>query len=262
MKYRILFLTFFSFLLLPLTLPAKAPNWGKTGHRATAEIATKYLTDHAKEQIHEILGGDGMALVSTYGDDIKSDHEYDRYAIWHFVNIPEGKTYADIKDDLGPNIISALQEAKEKLLNKSTSVEEKQFYLKMFIHLIGDLHQPLHVGRPEDRGGNDIIVFWFGEPSNLHKIWDSDMLDHFQMSYTELAANEGRLTTEERQEIEQGGLEDWLGESVKIADKIYASTRNGDYLGFDYAYDWTDVVRQQLQKGGIRLAKELNAIFK
>ena len=262
MKHWIIASFFFVFLIIPLNLFAKAPLWGKTGHRATAEIATQYLTPKARKQIDKILGGEGMALVSTFGDDIKSDPQYDQYAIWHFVNIPKGETYADIKDDLGPNIMSAIQEAREALQDRSTPVDQKRFYLKMLIHLIGDLHQPLHVGRPEDRGGNDIIVFWFGQPSNLHKVWDSDILDQFQMSYSELAANIARLTTKEEKRIARGTPEDWLKESVELANQIYDSTHNGANLGYDYAYTWTDTVREQLQKGGIRLAKELNEIFK
>ena len=254
-----LFVLFVAFL--PVISLAKAPSWGKTGHRATAEIATKYLTDKAKANIDKFLEGDSPALVSTFGDDIKSDHAFDKYSVWHYVNIPEGKTYADIKDDLGPNIVVALEKIKKGLKDKSTPVEKKRFYLKMLIHLIGDLHQPLHVGRPEDRGGNDIIVFWFGEPSNLHRVWDSDMLDGFQMSYSELAANERQLSKREIKEIQKGNHETWLGESVKIADEIYAQAKNGEYLSYKYSYDWLDILRDQLQKGGIRLAQELNDIF-
>ena len=245
----------------PALLMAKAPNWGKTGHRATAQIATKYLTKKAKKNIDKLLQGEGMALVSTYGDDIKSDPSYDQYSVWHYVNIPEGQTYQQTKEDLGPHIIAALDTIKKGLKDPATPVEKKRFYLKMLIHLIGDLHQPLHVGRPEDKGGNTIQVFWFGQASNLHKVWDSDLLDYFKMSYSELAANELSLSPNKIRTIQQDTPVDWLAESVQIADKIYASAQNGKHLGYDYAYNWMEVVREQLQKGGIRLAKELNAIF-
>lgn len=253
---------FFLWLIfLPTLLMAEAPNWGKTGHRATAQIATKYLTKKAKKNIDKLLQGKGLALISTYGDDIKSDSSYDQYSIWHYVNIPKGQTYREIKEDLGPNIITALDTIKKGLKDPTTPIEKKQFYLKMLIHLIGDLHQPLHAGRPEDKGGNTIQVFWFGQVSNLHKVWDSDLLDYFKMSYSELAANELPLTPDQIRAIQQGSPEDWLMESVQIADKIYDSAQNGNHLGYDYAYDWMEVAREQLQKGGIRLAKELNDIF-
>lgn len=248
-------------LLSSLISYGNAPNWGKTGHRATAEIATAHLTKKAKKKVQDLLEGDNPALVSTYPDDIKSDHQYDKYKVWHYINIPEEKTYEAVKAELGPNIISALQKVKAGLKDEATPRKKKQFYLKFLIHLIGDLHQPLHLGRPKDLGGNKIIVFWFGEPSNLHRVWDSDMLNSFQMSYSELAANEGKLSRKELKKIQQGDPEDWLKENLKITHKIYDSAENGDRLGYDYMYKWMPVVRQQLQKGGLRLAKELNAIF-
>lgn len=249
-------------LMVGILAYGNSPNWGKTGHRATAEIATTHLTKKAKKKISELLDGDSPALVSTYPDDIKSDSKYDKYSIWHFVNIPEGKTYDEAKDDLEPeNIVMAIEKAKKALKDDSTPREKKQFYLKFLIHLIGDLHQPLHIGRPDDLGGNTIIVFWFGDPSNLHRVWDSDMLDSFKMSYSELAANEQMLSKEEYKAIEQGNVEDWVRETLEITNQIYDSARNGDQLGYNYMYDWMPVVRQQLQKGGIRLAKELNDIF-
>lgn len=249
------------FLFSSLITFAHAPQWGKTGHRATAEIAVSYLTDKAKKNIEKLLDGDGLALVSTYPDDIKSDPQYDEYAIWHYINIPEGENYETVKDTVGPNIIYALDKVKNGLKDEDTPRAEKQFYLKFLIHLIGDLHQPLHIGRPDDLGGNAIITFWFGETSNLHKVWDSEMLDSYKMSYTELAANEAKLTKEELDEIKQGTPVDWMKEVHQITDEIYDSAQNGDQLSYEYMYDWMPVVREQLQKGGIRLAKELNEIF-
>lgn len=257
MKRIFLFVT----LLSGLTSFAHAPNWGKTGHRATAEIAETYLTDKAKAAVSDLLDGDGMALVATYPDDIKSDKAYNHYSIWHYINIPEGKEYEDIQNDKDENIIWAIQKVKRELKDPKVSKEKKQFYLKFLIHLIGDLHQPMHVGRPDDLGGNKIIVFWFGEASNLHKVWDDDMLDSYKMSYSELAANQKKLSDKEIKEIQKGTEIDWLKESYNITKKIYDTTENGYHLSYNYMYDWIPTVREQLQKGGIRLAKELNEIF-
>lgn len=240
---------------------ANVPQWGKTGHRATAEIATEYLTDKAKAAIDDLLDGDSPALVANFPDDIKSDKAYDKYSIWHYINIPEGKAYEDIKDEEGENIIWAIKKAKRKLKDSKTPREEKQFYLKFLIHMIGDLHQPMHIGRPEDLGGNRIIVFWFGEASNLHKVWDDDMLNSYKMSYTELAINQKKLSKKEIKKLQKGDAVDWLNDNYEITKKIYDSAENGYHLSYRYMYDWMPVVREQLQKGGIRLAKELNEIF-
>lgn len=249
-------------LLIGFGTPAKAPTWGNTGHRATAAIAMDYLTPEAKKAMEELLEGETAIFYSTYGDDIKSDPKYREYSVWHYINIPAGKTYEDIKDDdIGPNIVTALDTIKKGLKDDSTSREDKQFYLKMLIHLIGDLHQPMHVGRPDDRGGNSTVVNWFGRNSNLHRVWDSDMIDSFNMSYSELAANQRGLSAEEVEAIAAGDVLDWVNEATEVAGRIYDNVKNGDRLGYEYMYVWMPVVRNQLQKGGIRLAKEINDIF-
>lgn len=241
---------------------ASQPFWGKTGHRATAEIAAQYLSKTTQKKIAELLNHQSLALVSTYGDDIKSDHHFDQYKVWHYINIPEGQSYEEGKDDAKhPNIITAIDQCIAALKDENTTREKKVFYLKMLVHLMGDLHQPLHIGRPEDYGGNKIIVFWFDQVSNLHRVWDENMIDTYQMSYSELADNRQYLTNSERRAIQAGTPEDWLKESLVLTNKIYASAENGWHLSYKYMYEWMPVVRQQLQKGGLRLAKVLNTIF-
>src|SRR5699024_10900753 len=173
MKKSILLIALFSGILTF----AKAPQWDKTGHRSTAAIATTYMSKKAKKEVSKLLDGASPALVATFGDDIKSNPKYDKYKPWHYLDIPKGKTYEEIKGDLGPNIISAIQKCENGLRDKNTPRKKKQFYLKMLIHLIGDLHQPLHIGHPKDLGGNKIAVYWFGKSSNLHKVWDSEMIN-------------------------------------------------------------------------------------
>lgn len=250
-----------AFILSSLFTFANAPNWGKTGHRATAEIASGYLTPQTKQKISELLDGKSIALVSTFGDDIKSDSKYDSYRKWHYIDFPKGKTYEDIKAKLDQNIISAIKTCIKELKNESTELSEKRFYLKMLIHLIGDLHQPLHVGHARDKGGNLILVTWFGEMSNLHKVWDSEMIDSYKMSYSELAGNQQKLSKEQVEAIQEGSVIDWMKDTRKITDKIYGFSETGDHLKYKYMYKWMPVVREQLQKGGIRLAKVLNDIF-
>ncbi len=253
------FLLLFSFI--SLSINANSPYWGKTGHRATAAIASGYLTPKTEKAIHNILGNKSLALVANYADNIKSNPKYDRFSPWHYINIPKRKTYAQIKAKLGPNIISALKKCKRKLKSKSSSAEERQFYLKMLIHLMGDLHQPMHIGHPDDLGGNKIKVYWFDEPSNLHKVWDENMIDFYRMSYTELALNQEQLSAATIDSIQAGSFVDWMKENRKITRAIYQTVENGDHLSYDYMYHWMPTLRKQLQKGGIRLAKVLNDIF-
>jgi hypothetical protein len=131
----------------------------------------------------------------------------------------------------------------------------------MLIHLIGDLHQPLHLGLQEDRGGNDIEADWFGEESNLHKIWDSEMIDSYGMSYTEMASNRYVLTPAEIKYYAEGHLLDWVRDIRKLTKKVYGSAEQRERLGYKYMYEWYDTLNLQLHIAGIRLAKVLNEIY-
>lgn len=236
-------------------------NWGKTGHRSTAQIATTYLKNRTQRKIKKILNGKSLALISTYGDEIKSDPQYRKYSKWHYMDIPEGKTYAEVMDLHEPNLVYSIRKCVSKLKDDNTSIENQQFYLKMLVHLVGDLNQPLHVGHSSDHGGNDIKVKWFGKNTNLHRVWDSDMINSYRMSYSELASNQAELTEKQLKAIQDGNVSDWIKESRALARKVYGSAKNGDYLGYDYMYHWVPVMREQLQKGGVRLAKILNEIY-
>jgi len=131
----------------------------------------------------------------------------------------------------------------------------------MLVHLIGDLHQPMHVGRLEDKGGNDIQLQWFGRGTNLHKLWDANMIDDYGMGYTELADNLPRLSKEEIRAVQKGDVHDWVEESHDLANVLYASVETGEKLGYAYGYKYWNLVEQQLQRGGLRLAKVLNELF-
>jgi len=239
----------------------KPETWGKTGHRSTAQIANDYLKNRTKRKIKKLLDGKSLALVSTYADEIKSDPSMKEYSKWHYINIPEGKRYVEVKDEMGPNLISALQNCVKKLKDDSTPKTKKRFYLKMLVHLVGDLHQPLHLGHEKNRGGNDIELEWFGEETNLHRVWDSNMIDSYQMSYTELAINQKDISRRERKKMQEGDFVAWMKQTQKLTKKVYNSAEDGDRLYYDYMEEWFPTVHLQLQKGGVRLAKVLNSVF-
>ena len=131
----------------------------------------------------------------------------------------------------------------------------------MLVHLVGDLHQPLHIGQKEDKGGNTVQVQWFGQGTNLHTVWDSKMIEEWNMSYLELANNAKDLSKDEIKAIEKGTVVDWVDEVHEITKEVYKSAKKGENLKYRYSYDHFGTVRTQLQKGGIRLAKILNEIF-
>ena len=117
----------------------------------------------------------------------------------------------------------------------------------------------MHVGRAEDRGGNSIKLQWFGNPSNLHRVWDSEMINSYMMSYTELAFHlNAKFDSKEVQILSE---DQWIYESHQLVKKIYAETKDGDYIGYDYIYQNFDLVKSQLFIAGVRLGYTLNNIF-
>ncbi len=235
--------------------------WGKTGHRVTGEIASQHLTNRARKAIFKLLDGQSLAIVSTYADEIKSDRQYKKYSPWHYVNFSFDKKYGEEQPNEHGDLVKGIEKCVAVLKDPKAAKKDKAFYLKMLVHFIGDLHQPLHVGRGEDKGGNTIQVRWFNKGSNLHKVWDSEMIDSYGMSYTELANNKAVLSKEEIRKIERGSVLDWVNESQNLAKEVYKTANVGEKLRYRYSYVNFPIVREQLQKGGIRLAKVLNEIF-
>ncbi|WP_086477443.1 S1/P1 nuclease [Arenibacter amylolyticus] len=236
-------------------------DWSKTGHRTIGEIAAHHLTGKTKRAINKLLDGQSLALASNYADEIKADRSYSKFGPWHYVNYPMDKKYTDVTPSPAGDVVMGIQKSIAIIRDKNSSKEDKAFYLKMLVHLIGDLHQPMHVGRLEDKGGNDIQLRWFGRGTNLHRLWDANMIDDYGMSYSELALNLPKLSKKEIKAIQQGDVYDWVEESHVLANILYDSVEVGEQLGYAYKYKYWSLVEQQLQKGGLRLAKVLNELF-
>ncbi len=257
---RSLFSVVFVVLFYSSSLIA-SEDWGKTGHRTMGEIATKHLSKKAAKKISALLGGESLAFVSTYADEIRSDDAYRKYAPWHYVSFPFGARYENTPKNKKGDIIMGIQNCIDVLKDATSSQKDKEFYLRMLVHFIGDLHMPLHVGLKEDKGGNSFKVKWFGKQTNLHSVWDTKIIEGYAMSYTELTNNVDVLSKKEIQTIQSGAVTDWMYESRALCEDVYANTSVGDNLGYKYMYRYVNVSRKQLQKAGLRLASILNEIY-
>ena len=241
--------------------------WGMTGHRVVGEIAESYLTPQAKKAIKEILGNESLAMAANWADFIKSDSNYSYLSPWHYVNLKGGLSHDEVinilKPDTGVNLYAKMNFLIRELKKKNLEKDKKVMYLRLLIHMVGDLHQPLHVGgRPEDLGGNRVRVLWFNDSTNLHSVWDEKLPEFQKLSYTEWSNAINHTTKQQRTNWQKGPIAEWFFESYQLAQGIYAEiTKPFQRLSYRYDFDHVATVDQQLLKGGVRLAGLLNQIF-
>ncbi|RYF14948.1 MAG: S1/P1 Nuclease [Flavobacteriales bacterium] len=248
-------------------LPFSAGAWGVLGHRIVGEVADSYINSKTRKAIQQILGTESMAMTANWADFIKSDTSYNYLSNWHYVNLPaslsQGDVFNFLESEKGANIYTKTNEMIAVLKNSASTAEQKKLALRMIIHLVGDMHQPMHTARKEDLGGNRVYLTWFGEKSNLHKVWDESLIDFQQLSYTEYTKAINHTNAQQVNEWQKASLKDCVYESYQICNKIYGTgIKNDDKLSYRYNFDWIETVNSQLLKGGVRLAGILNSIYK
>ena len=250
--------------------------WGANGHRIAAEIAERHLTPDARAAIDALIGDTSLAQISTWPDEIRSNPDWDYAAPWHFITIEDDlvrhatgeERYTAASQRSRGNVIEAMKYF-EVVLKQTGDTATRAIALKFLVHLVGDVHQPLHVGRGGDLGGNRVTVHWFGELSNLHRVWDSGLIESEHLSFTEFADFIDHVPDATRAAWQQSTCIDWMDESFVLRDRIYSLedlSRHADREGrldlrYAYAYETMPTLKQRLAQAGIRLAGLLNAIF-
>ncbi len=243
-------------------------SWGVTGHRTIGKIAENHLTPQAAAAVRELLGTATLADVSTWPDEVRSQPEYKHTAPWHYLDLELGLSYAEFQQKVEnmteENVYSAVLK-QEQVLGSSTSTrEEKIEALKFVVHFVGDLHQPMHVSRTEDKGGNTIQLNYEGKGTNLHAVWDSKLLDHQGLDYNQLAEKYDHVSDKQVKEWQSDPLIKWVWESYQISTKLYAEVDAMSSRSIDDSYYQAhiEIIHQRLVMAGVRLAGVLNGIFK
>jgi hypothetical protein len=269
--------------LVALTFTHQALGFGANGHRVVGKIAEAHLTENAQAMVTIILDGEPLARAATWPDEMRSAPDpfwKDIAAKWHFVNVPEGQTYeASDKEPKGDANVAlhaftailrgeTLEDGpmKQGLNQFFGDIEKpenqkglKAFALRFLVHILGDIHQPLHTGYKKDRGGNSIKVEFFGEPTNLHSVWDTDLVEAQQLSFSELASFVDISDADQIRELQESEPIDWLHESLDLRKTAY-DVADGKF-SYGYTYDNVPIIESQLRKAGIRTAGLLNDIF-
>ncbi|MCH5335652.1 MAG: S1/P1 nuclease [Alistipes sp.] len=248
--------------VMSLFISAAAMAWGQKGHDVVASIAEAHLTPAAAARVTAILDNHSPVYYSNWMDNASHTDEYRYTSPWHYANIDEGYTFATMPRNPEGDVISALEMITAALEQGGLEPAQEQLYLKMLIHFMGDLHCPMHTGRKSDRGGNNVQIFYFTKETNLHSIWDTDLVESaHRWSYTEWREQIDRLTDEQAAAIVEGDYVSWLNEASEISRGIYEKTPEGTRVSFDYIAEYAPVIEQQFVRGGHRLAAVLNRIY-
>jgi hypothetical protein len=284
-------------LCLFFLFTTKLFSWGFYGHRIVGQIASDELTTETRTKVLNYLPR-GLANESLWADQVRSTPEWSHSEPWHFINIRDGYNYQSSRKNANGDAYTAINAMIAQFKNEKATFQEKQIALRFIIHLVGDLHQPLHVGRPQDFGGNRVKILFQGEELNLHQFWDSKVIIMPKGSNAFSYAQELRA-----QSIMYPGLniqddvdlEEVINENLNYRPFIY------DYqlsLNYDYFENWQSLsnlevvnsfyeknsggsnnsnnitilsekylqrhlfyVNQRLLLSGIRLAKILESLF-
>ena len=252
-----------------LSLAATSAHaWGPTGHRVPGKIAQDYLTPAAQVEVAALLGVESLAEASTWPDFMRSDpSDFWRKGAspWHYITVPEDTTYTAAPPE--GDALTALTMFSKQITDETLPVTQRQLALRFTIHLIADLHQPLHVGNGNDRGGNRVDVMFKDEMTNLHTLWDEDLIDDEKLSYSEKSRWLIRRITPDQKAIWSDTNPDiWIRESIVMRGNIYEGL--GPYnrdtlpnLSYDYIYKHRGDIDLRLQQSGVRIAAYLNELF-
>jgi hypothetical protein len=259
-------------LLMTLTMPSFA--WGPEGHEVVADVAKSRLSPHVRQQIIELLGNDDLAAVSVWADEVR--HDRPETFGWHFVDIPQNASgFDEPRDCFRPDekypssiedhhncVVDRITMFEQMLANRSASKAERVEALKFVVHLVGDVHQPMHaIG--EARGGNDIHVIEFGSSQcgkyacNLHYAWDMGLIEHSRLSAAEYVRKiNQKLAAEKLAANYVRTPEEWANESFRIAKQVWVD--EGASIDEQYYQRTIPIVTGRLEIAALRLAATLN----
>ena len=253
------------YIIIVVALLSYLPSfgWGQKGHDVVAYIAECNLTPEAYQKVVKKLGDHSLVYFANWLDNASYSDQYRYTKTWHYANVDEGYTYDTMPKNEKGVVVTAINGIVAELKSGKLSAEQESVRLRMLIHLVGDIHCPMHAGRLSDRGGNEVIVKFFNKDTKLHSLWDTALVEAaHKWSYTEWEQQLNRYCTAERKaELSRGTATDWLNESHAIATEIYKATPEKSKVSYDYIAYYAPVIEKQLLSGGLRLAKILNELY-
>lgn len=267
------------FGMLAVLAAPRSRAWSASGHRITAEIATALLSSGARSQLRKLIGSDELSLVANYMDEERAALAltYPGSPSWHYDDRPAcaGDTPYAQYCAAGKCGTAQVSRWLAVLADATADPAQRAFAVRLLVHVVSDLHQPLHAANNADQGGNQILVLLPGavQPQKLHKVWDVDFVDFATRGSPE-PAYARRLLAQYAGEIpgwQRGSVKDWAAETYELALEVAYHPLPG------FACDWrvtepislpasyvagaVAIIPRQLARAGARIAFELNSAF-
>jgi hypothetical protein len=245
-------------IALFFSLPKHSLAWGKDGHQMTANIAWYFLDENSRQIISKYLHGIKFAQAGTWMDDMRSDSYYNYMRTWHYIDFEKDSVYRPTAEKNALTVLNAavigLQHP-ENLKDRDIKTD-----ILLIFHLVGDFHQPLHTGYASDKGGNSVDVSFLKGSTNLHHVWDSDIIDEKEIKMEDCIKLYSTLSADEVAKIKQIKIMQWMRESRALLNDVY-DFKDGK---IDQAYvdKNAEIIKMQLLKGGLRLASILEMAAK
>ncbi len=250
------------FLLLILFVSNFALAFGPKGHRICATLAEHYLSAEAREAIEAILLDEGLAQASTWADTMRSDSSdfwQNQAGYFHYVTVPDGQRYFEVGPPKHGDALTALAEFKKILKDPSSDLQARQLALRFTIHIIADIHQPLHVGNGKDKGGNLFKLKFFNKKTNLHAVWDSGLIKTQGKNEADwVAMLKEAISDEDKDGWYTTDPLDWVQESLELRGTIYPERRSAARR---YLKKQLPVLKTRMRQAGYRTALYLNSLF-
>ena len=250
------FLFSITVLVSILIIPSKTFAWGKKGHALIAEVAFNYLDENTKKIVLQYLDGTTIEDAANWMDNIKKDHSLDYMKPYHYANFEKGENVEEID---GSNIIFQLNQTIKNLQNKENlSKDQIKIQIQILFHLIGDLHQPLHIGYGSDKGGNKVQIYYNYKGTNLHSLWDSGIIESKNITLGNCIFS-NKFSKPELDKIREINVVNWGNDSRNLLDKIYKINANNP--SDEYIDSSVILIQSQIYKAGVRLSAVLKQTF-
>lgn len=231
--------------------------YGPQGHLIAGGVAEELLCERAAATVSDLADGDGLGEIGLWADEIRSLGAYDHAAPWHYMNIADGERLVDFDHPPEGDVLWAIGYFSERLADGTLSRRERFEALAFLVHFVVDIHQPLHVGLAADRGGNAIELRYDGEETNLHRLWDTHVIEWTGLSVREYARS---LAGEGADDVSLDPTA-WAAESRALRSSVYAYGSRRREPPESYLDAAAGITRERLRLAALRLAGTLNGLL-